>query len=331
MPVRKWYWDHATDIWHSYPPLCGVTPPQEPMPDYLLHPYPGESTRWTICEVCKGTKSHLLTDIGETFFNSITAVFDGLIASVTGGFLTDFWSSLVAGEDIVTIISESLHNHVIDLIETTETTIVTQLAGFENQVSVHFTDLLGITDLQTRIAESLQDEIEAITDKWRAEAELVESVEEAAARELADSTMWVLSERAKFYQDQYSVWMARFVEMEEETEGLQFETSIGGLEAAIHMLDIDLTLIHDLAEERNVAAVVGMTEEIAQSLLTADEWARDVAIKPLAYGDMITQILNNTLVRTPEEIQEELIAYMKASYEAAGSLIPTYEPKPGGE
>jgi hypothetical protein len=295
MPVRKWYWDHATDIWHSYPPLCGVTPPQEPMPDYLLHPYPGESTRWTICEVCKGTKSHLLTDIGETFFNSITAVFDGLIASVTGGFLTDFWSSLVAGEDIVTIISESLHNHVIDLIETTETTIVTQLAGFENQVSVHFTDLLGITDLQTRIA------------------------------------MWVLSERAKFYQDQYSVWMARFVEMEEETEGLQFETSIGGLEAAIHMLDIDLTLIHDLAEERNVAAVVGMTEEIAQSLLTADEWARDVAIKPLAYGDMITQILNNTLVRTPEEIQEELIAYMKASYEAAGSLIPTYEPKPGGE
>lgn len=325
MPVQKWYWDHVTDIWHRYPPLCGVTPPQEPMPDYLLHPYPGESTRWTICEICKGTKSQLLTDIGETFFNSITAVFDGLIASVTGGFLTDFWSSLVAGEDIATIISESLHDHVIDLIETTETTIVTQLAGFENQVSVHFTDLLGIADLQTRIAESLQEEINAITDKWKAEAELVESVEEAAARELAESTMWVLSERAKFYQDQYAVWMGRFVEMEEETAGLQFETSISGLEAASHMLDIDVMMIHDLAEERNVAAVVGMTEEIAQSLLTADEWARDVAIKPLAYGDMAMRVLSQYLDIPAEEIKEQLRTFTQLQYEVAGEMIPEFK------
>jgi len=301
------------------------------MPDYLLHPYPGESIRFEICQVCKGTKSHLLTDIGETFFNSITAVFDGLIAAVTGGVLTDFWSSLTSGEDIATILSESLHDHVIDLIGDTESTIIAELGKFESAVATHFGDLLGVTDLQTRIAESLQAEIEAVTDKWKAEAALVESIEEAAARELAESTMWVLSERAKFLQDQYSVWMARFVEMEDEAEGLQFETSIFGLEMATHMLEIDVTMIHDLAQERNVAAVVGMSEEIAQSLITADEWARDVAIKPLVYGDMIASILNNTLIRTPEEIQEELIAYMKASYEAAGTLIPTYQPEVKGE
>lgn len=329
MPVQKWYWDHATDIWHRYPPLCGVTPPQDPMPDYLLHPYPGESTRWTICEICKGTKSQLLTDIGETFFYSITAVFDGLISAVTGGFLTDFWSSLVGGEDVVTIISESLHDHVIDLIGNTETAIVTVLAGFENQVAAHFADLLGITDLQTRIADSLQKEIDAITDKWKAEAELIESEEEAAARELGARTMTVLSDRALFYQAQYELWMIRFIEMEKETEGLQFETSISGLEAAIHMLQIDYTLIEDIAEERNVEAVVGMTEEIAQSLVTADEWARDVAIKPLAYGDMAMQVLAQFLERTPEEIQEELRAYIEASYKVTGDLIPTYAPKPG--
>ena len=329
MPVRKWYWDRATDIWHSYPPLCGVTLPQDPMPDYLLRPYPGESIRWTICEICKGTKSHVLTDIGETFFNSITAVFDGLISAVTGGFLTDFWSSLVAGEDVVTIISENLHDHVIDLIGNTETAIVTVLAGFENQVATHFTDLLGITDLQTRIADSLQKEIDAITDKWKAEAELIESEEEAAARELGESIITVLSDRAIFYQDQYSVWMARFVEMEAEEEGLQFETSIAGLEAASHMLEIDLMMIHDLAEERNVEAVVGMTEEIAQSLLTADEWSRDIAIKPLAYGDMITRIMSHYFDATPDELKDQLRVLTQASYEIAGELIGTYQPKPG--
>jgi predicted HTH domain antitoxin len=295
------------------------------MPDYLLHPYPGESTRWTICEICKGTKSHLLTDIGETFFNSITAVFDGLISAVTGGFLTDFWSSLVAGEDVVTIISESLHDHVIDLIGNTETAIVTVLGGFENQVATHFTDLLGITDLQTRIADSLQREIDAITDKWKAETDLIESEEEAAARELAARTITVLSDRATFYQDQYSVWMARFVEMEEETEGLQFETSIAGLEAASHMLDIDLMMIHDLAEERNVEAVVGMTEEIAQSLVTADEWARDVAIKPLAYGDMAMQVLSQYLDIPAEEIKEQLRTFTQLQYEVAGEMIPEFK------
>jgi len=301
------------------------------MPDYLLHPYPGESIRFEICQVCKGTKSHLLTDIGETFFNSITAVFDGLISAVTGGFLTDFWSSLTSGEDIATILSESLHDHVIDLIGDTESTIIAELGKFESAVATHFGDLLGITDLQTRIAESLQAEIEAVTDKWKAEAALTESIEEAAARELAKRTMRVLSERATFYQDQYSVWMARFAEMEAEAEELQFETSIAGLEMASHMLEIDVTMIHDLAQERNVAAVIGMSEEIAQSLITADEWARDVAIKPLAYGDMITSILNDALVLTPEELQEQLIIYMKASYEAAGTLIPTYKPVVKGE
>jgi predicted HTH domain antitoxin len=95
------------------------------------------------------------------------------------------------------------------------------------------------------------------------------------------------------------------------------------------MLEIDVTMIHDLAEERNVAAVVGMSEEIAQSLITADEWARDVAIKPLAYGDMAMQVLAEFLERTPEEIQEELKAYIEASYKVTGDLIPTYTPKPG--
>jgi len=273
----------------------------------------------------------LLRGVFESFFWGVVDVVDAFISAATGGILKNAWSRLIAGEDVGEIVIGGLVMSVTGLIDETSTTIVGVLADLENQVSAHFSNLLGLTGLQTSIAESLQHEIEAITGKWEAETEAVESAEEAAARELAESTMMVLSDRATFYQDQYSVWVGRFAEMEAEEEGLQFETSIAGLEMASHMLDIDVTMIHDLAEERNVAAVIGMTEEINQALTTADDWAKDTAIVPLAYGDIISQIMGHYLDATPDELKEQLRILTQASYEIAGELIPDMTPSSGGE
>lgn len=273
----------------------------------------------------------ILKPLQDAIFDTIFGILNALISTATGGLVNDFLGGEITLENKVDQLLEGMRDRTIELIEDTGAGIIDATAELTNAIASNFMNVLGITQLQQRIAERFEAEMEARIGVYEAEAKLVESEEEAAARELAARTMTVLSDRATFYQDQYSVWMARFAEMEEESEELQFETSMAGLEMASHMVEIDVTMIHDLAEERNVAAVVGMSEEIAQSLMTADEWARDVAIKPLAYGDMITQILNNTLAISPEELQEELIAYMKASYEAAGTLIPTYEPGAGGQ
>lgn len=267
----------------------------------------------------------------DAIFDTIFGVLNALISAATGGVVSDFLGGEITLENKVDELLTGMRDRTIELVEDAGLAILNQTTDLTNAIAKNFADVLGITALQQRIAENFEREMEARIGVYEAEAELVESAEEAAARELAARTITVLSDRATFYQDQYSVWMGRFVEMEEETEGLQFETSIAGLEAASHMLDIDLMMIHDLAEERNVEAVVGMTEEIAQSLVTADEWARDVAIKPLAYGDMAMRVLAEFLERTPEEIEEELRAYIEASYKVTGDLIPSFTPAPGGE
>jgi predicted HTH domain antitoxin len=267
----------------------------------------------------------------DAIFDTIFGVLNALISAATGGVVTDFLSGEITLENKVDELLTGMRDRTIELVEDAGVAITDATTDLTNAIAKNFADVLGITALQQRIAENFEREMEARIGVYEAEAELVESAEEAAARELAARTMTVLSDRATFYQDQYSVWMGRCAEMEAESEELQFETSMAGLEMASHMLEIDVTMIHDLAEERNVAAVIGMSEEIAQSLMTADEWARDVAIKPLAYGDMAMQVLAEFLERTPEEIQEELKAYIEASYKVTGDLIPEFTPAPGGK
>jgi hypothetical protein len=271
----------------------------------------------------------ILKPLQDAIFETIFGILNALISAATGGLVNDFLGGEITLENKVDQLLEGMRDRTIELIEDAGAGIIDATAELTNAIASNFMNVLGITQLQQRIAERFEAEMEARIGVYEAEAELVESEEEAAARALAARTMTVLSDRATFYQDQYSVWMARFAEMEKESEELQFETSMAGLEMASHMLEIDVTMIHDLAEERNVAAVVGMSEEIAQSLMTADEWARDVAIKPLAYGDMAMQVLLQFLEREPEEIEEELMAYIRASYKVTGDLIPSFAPAPG--
>jgi len=273
----------------------------------------------------------ILQPLQDAIFDTIFGVLNALISAATGGLVSDFLGGEITLENKVDQLLEGMRDRTIELIEDAGAGIIDATAELTNAIAANFMNVLGITQLQQRIAERFEAEMEARIGVYEAEAELVESEEEAAARELAARTMTVLSDRATFYQDQYTVWMGRFAEMEEEAEELQFETSIAGLEMASHMLEIDVTMIHDLAEERNVAAVVGLTAEIEESLKSADEWAKDTAIVPLAYGDMISRVMSQYFDATPDELKEQLRVLTQASYEIAGEMIGTYEPKPGGE
>lgn len=269
--------------------------------------------------------AEFLLPLQDAVFDTIFGILNSLISAATGGLVNNFLGGEITLESKVDELLAGMRDRTIELVEDAGAGIIDATTDLTNAVASNFMNVLGITQLQQRIAERFEAEMEARIGVYEAEAELVESEEEAAARELAARTMTVLSDRATFYQDQYSVWMARFAEMEKESEELQFETSMAGLEMASHMLEIDVTMIHDLAEERNVAAVIGMSEEIAQSLMTADEWARDVAIKPLAYGDMAMQVLSQYLDMPAEEIKEQLKTFAQLQYEVAGEMIPEFK------
>lgn len=273
----------------------------------------------------------ILKPLQDAVFDVIFGILNALISAATGGFVTDFLGGEITLENKVDQLLEGMRDRTIELIEDAGASIIDATTELTNAIAANFMNVLGITALQQRIAERFEAEMEARIGVFEAAAELVESEEEAAARELAARTMTVLSDRAAFYQDQYTVWMARFAEMEAEEEGLQFETSISGLELASHMLEIDVTMIHDLAAERNVAAVVGLTAEIQESLKSADEWLKDTAVVPLAYGDVISRVMSHYLDATPDELKEQIRMLTQASYEIAAELIPDMTPKPGGE
>jgi len=267
--------------------------------------------------------------IGDVIFDTVYGIFNGMISVITGGFVSDFFSEDMTVAGVTERLLAGLRDRTVELIETAGETIADATTDLTNAIAKNFADVLGITALQQRIAERFEAEMEARIGLFEKEAELLESAEEAAARELATRTMSVLSDRAEYYQDQYATWLGSFIEMNDEAGKLQFETSMAGLDMAQHLLDIDVTMIHDLAAERNVAAVIGMTTEIEESIKTADVWAREIGIKPLAYGEMALNVLSSIYDLTPEEVAAQLDMMVQASYKVAGDMIPAFKPGVG--
>lgn len=277
-----------------------------------------------------GTVKEIMS-IGDVVFETIFGILNAMISTLTGGLVTEWLGGDATVEDMTEQLLENLRERTIELIEEAGVAITNATVDLTNAIARNFMDVLGITDVQMAIAERLRLEMEARIALLEREAELIETEEAAAARTLAERTMEVLADRAQMYEDQYGLFMARLIEEGEKEEVMTLETSLAGLEMAQRMLDIDVSMIHDLAEERNVEAVVGMITEIEETLKASEDWALETAIKPLAYGEMGLNVLAHFLERTPEEIKEELKAYVEASYKLTGELIPTFTPKPGGE
>lgn len=267
----------------------------------------------------------------DAVFDTIFGILNAMISYATGGIVTDFLSGEITLESKVDELLTGFRDRTIEFIEDAGVVIIDATTDLTNAIARNFADVLGITDLQLGLAERLRVEMEARIALLEKEAELIETEEAKAALTLADRTMIVLAKRAELYQDQYDLFMARLIKEGEVEEVMTLETSLAGLKTAQRMLDIDVSMIHDLAEERNVQAVDGMITTIEETLKASEDWALETAIKPLAYGEMGLNVLAHFLERTPEEVKAELKAFVEASYQLTGDLIPTYRPKPGGE
>lgn len=272
-----------------------------------------------------GTVPELMT-MGDAIFDAVFGMFDAMIAGLTGGLVTDYLSGTATVEDLTQRIMKNLRDKTVELIVEATGTITSATSQLTNDIAKHFADLLGLTALQQKIAENFAAEMEARIALYEKEVELVEISEADAAKALAERTMQILSDRAGLYMDQFDLHMARIIDVGEKEGELYLETSMAGLEMAKSSLDIDVRMIHDLAEERNVAGVIGMTTEISESLKTADTWALETAIKPLAYGEMGMKVLSELLDMPVEQIKEELKMYAQLQYEIAAELIPDLTP-----
>jgi len=272
-----------------------------------------------------GTVPELMA-MGDAIFDAVFGMFDAMISGLTGGLVTDYLSGTATLDDMTDRILNNLRDRSIELVEDVSTTIAKATSQLTNNIARNFADVLGITALQQRIAENFAREMEARISLYEKEGELVETEEAAAAKALSERLMQTISDRSELYMDQYNLHMARIIDLGDEESREFSETSLAGLEMAKSLLDIDYRMIADVAEERNVAAVVGMGVEIEETIASADKWALEVGVKPLAYGEMAMNVLAKMLDIDPEELEEQLRMITQASYKLAGDMIPTFKP-----
>lgn len=264
--------------------------------------------------------------VGDVVFESIFGILNTMISALTGGIVTEFLGGDATVEEMSAQIMRNLRDRTVELIEDASDHITKATTGLTNAIAKNFADVIGLTALQESILRNFEEEIEARIGLYEKETELVETEEAAAAKALSERLVQTISDRSELYMDQYNYHMARIIDLGDEESREFSETSLAGLEMAKSLLAIDYRMIDDIAEERNVAAVIGMATEIEESIKSADEWALEVGIKPLAYGEMAMNVFAQAFDMTPEEVQDELTLFIKAGYEAAGSLIPTFKP-----